>query len=115
MVTNYKQLSCQERDQIAILRARGRSLREIDKAIGRNPGTISKILAATPGMAYGAGAEDLVSHRGLFGYIYCEKTSLLAQIELFFPKAEFLAEEALKEFDRLGCAKKTSRSARLSH
>ena len=65
-----------------------------------------KVLAATPGMAYGAGSEDLVSHRGLFGYIYCEKSSLLAQIELFFPKAEFLAEEALKEFDRLGCAKK---------
>jgi IS30 family transposase len=44
MVTNYKQLSCQERDQIAILRARGRSLREIAKAIGRNPGTISREL-----------------------------------------------------------------------
>jgi len=40
MVTNYKQLSCQERDQIAILLAKGRSRREIAKVLGRSPGTI---------------------------------------------------------------------------
>lgn len=79
------------------------ALRPVDIRTGPD-GNRAKMLAATPGMAYGAGAEDLVSHRGLFGYIYCEKTSLLAQIELFFPKAEFLPEDALKEFDRVGCA-----------
>jgi len=42
MATNYKQLSPRERDQIAILLARGRSRREIAKALGRNPGTISR-------------------------------------------------------------------------
>ncbi len=64
-----------------------------------------KVLSATPGLSYGAGSEDLVSHRGLLGYVYCEKTSLLAQIELFFSKVEFQPEAALKEFDRIGCAK----------
>lgn len=44
MATNYKQLSCGERDQIAILLARGRSRRKIAKALGRNPGTISREL-----------------------------------------------------------------------
>lgn len=42
MATNYKQLSSRERDQIAILLARGRSRREVAKALGRNPGTISR-------------------------------------------------------------------------
>ncbi len=42
MATNYKQLSSRARDQIAILLARGRSRREIAKALGRNPGTISR-------------------------------------------------------------------------
>lgn len=44
MVTNYKQLSCRERDQITILLAKGRSRREIAKALGRSPGTISREL-----------------------------------------------------------------------
>ncbi|MCX5792239.1 MAG: hypothetical protein NTY45_08505 [Elusimicrobia bacterium] len=63
-----------------------------------------KVLAATPSMAYGAGSEDLVSRRGLLGYVYCEKNSLLAQIELFFPKKDFDQESALGEFDKIRCA-----------
>ncbi|MFA6434561.1 MAG: hypothetical protein WCW52_07695 [Elusimicrobiales bacterium] len=65
-----------------------------------------KMLAATPGLAYGAGSDDLVSHMALLGYLYCENGSLLAQLELFFPKLEFKPEAALKEFDRLGCVNK---------
>lgn len=71
-----------------------------------------KMLAATPGLAYGAGAEDLVSHRGLLGYVYCENSSLLAQIELFVPKAEFRLETALDEFDRIGCGRAERNKAR---
>jgi hypothetical protein len=63
-----------------------------------------KVLAATAGLAYGAGSEDLVSYRGLMGYVYCEKSSLLAQIELFFPKENFDQAAALREFDELRCA-----------
>ncbi len=67
-------------------------------------GNRAKALAATQNMTYGAGAEDLVSHRGLLGYLYCEKTALLAQIELLFPKAEFKLENAKEEFGRFVCA-----------
>lgn len=63
-----------------------------------------KVLAATPRMTYGAGSEDLISYRGLLGYVYCGKGSMLAQIELFYPKAGFKLEDALKEFDQLVCA-----------
>lgn len=63
-----------------------------------------KVLAATPSLAYGAGSEDLVGYRGLLGYFYCEKTALLVQIELFFPKREFSLEAALREFDTIHCA-----------
>ena len=69
-----------------------------------------KVLAATPSMAYGAGSEDLVSHRGLLGYVYCEKIPLLAQIELFFPKEKFGLEEALREFDTISCSASVSGS-----
>ncbi len=79
------------------------ALRPVDIKAGPD-GNRAKALAATPGMAYGAGAEDLVSHRGLLGYVYCESTSLLAQIELFYPKAEFRLDVAVREFGRLGCA-----------
>lgn len=65
---------------------------------------VVKVLAATPSLAYGAGSEDLVGYRGLLGYVYCEKTALLAQIELFFPKREFDQQTALLEFDRIICA-----------
>jgi hypothetical protein len=63
-----------------------------------------KVLAATAGLAYGAGSEDLVSYRGLLGYVYCEKNSLLAQVELFFPKEGFDLAAALREFDEVLCA-----------
>lgn len=63
-----------------------------------------KVLAATAGLAYGAGSEDLVAYRGLLGYVYCEKNSMLAQIELFFPKEGFDQAAALREFDELRCA-----------
>lgn len=66
-------------------------------------GNMARALAATPNMTYGAGAEDLVSHRGVLGYIYCEKNSLLAQIELFYPKAEFNQQTAVAEFGRFVC------------
>lgn len=66
-------------------------------------GNMARALAATPNMTYGAGAEDLVSHRGVLGYVYCEKTSLLAQIELFYPKAEFRLETAIAEFGLFVC------------
>lgn len=67
-------------------------------------GNIARALAATPNMTYGAGAEDLVSHRGVLGYIYCEKTALLAQIELFYPKTDFRQETATAEFSQFSCA-----------
>ncbi len=63
-----------------------------------------KVLAATAGLAYGAGSEDLVAYRGLMGYVYCEKSSLLAQLELFFPKEGFDQAAALREFDGIRCA-----------
>lgn len=44
MGINYQQLSCRERDQIAVLVARGRSRREIAKTLGRSPATISREL-----------------------------------------------------------------------
>lgn len=44
MGTNYKQLSSRERDQIAVLVARGRSRREIAKTLDRSPATISREL-----------------------------------------------------------------------
>lgn len=37
-------LSFEEREEIAILRARGKGVREIARAIGRDPGTISREL-----------------------------------------------------------------------
>jgi IS30 family transposase len=40
----YTQLSCEERDKIAVLRAKGLSLREIARIIGRNKSTISREL-----------------------------------------------------------------------
>lgn len=78
-------------------------LRPSDLRTGKGPKKV-KVLAATAGLAYGAGAEDLVVYRGLLGYIYCENIALLAQIELFFPKAGFSPEDALKEFDTINCA-----------
>ncbi|HCC49251.1 MAG TPA: hypothetical protein DEQ38_14210 [Elusimicrobia bacterium] len=75
------------------------------KNLRTKPGEkVVKVLAATPSLAYGAGAEDLVGYRGLLGYVYCEKTALLAQIELFFPKREFDQQSALLEFDRISCS-----------
>lgn len=42
MGKTYKHLSCQERDQIAVLLARGHSRHNIAKAIGRDVGTVSR-------------------------------------------------------------------------
>ncbi len=41
---NYAQLSCEERDKIAYLRARGKSITDIARHIGRNKATISREL-----------------------------------------------------------------------
>jgi len=56
-------LSFEEREEIAILRARGQGVREIARAIGRDPGTISRELrrnAATRGgkLEYRAGVAQ---------------------------------------------------------
>lgn len=89
-----------------------KALRPADLKAGPD-GNRAKALAATPNMAYGAGAEDLVSHRGLLGYLYCggagpdaeaeAQAGTLAQIELFFPKKEFKLETARQEFDKIHC------------
>jgi len=42
MKNKYKQLSCEEREKIAILRAKGKTIRQIAKALKRNPSTISR-------------------------------------------------------------------------
>lgn len=81
------------------------TLRPADIASGPG-GNRAKALAATPNMAYGAGAEDLVSHRGILGYIYCDGTGTLAQIEFFFPKAEFSLEAARRESAGIACVNK---------
>ncbi len=44
MRTIYRQLSCEERDKIAILRAQGTRVSDIAKIVGRNKGTISREL-----------------------------------------------------------------------
>lgn len=44
MKNTYKQLSCEERDKIAILRARGLSIRDIAQIIGRDKSTICREL-----------------------------------------------------------------------
>jgi hypothetical protein len=61
-------------------------------------------LAATANLTYGAGSDDLVSYRAVMGYLYCEDSSLLAQAELFLPKAGFTREAALTEFSSLSCS-----------
>ena len=61
-------------------------------------------LAATANLTYGAGSEDLVSYRAVMGYLYCEGSSLLAQVELFMPAKNFKPEAALSEFSALNCA-----------
>jgi hypothetical protein len=60
-------------------------------------------LGATANLTYGAGAEDLISYRSVMGYLYCGSSSLLAQVELFLPKAGFSREAALAEFSSLSC------------
>ena len=44
MKNTYKQLSCEERDKIAVLRAKGLPLRDIAEIIDRNKSTISREL-----------------------------------------------------------------------
>lgn len=44
MKNSYKQLSSEERDKIAYLRARGKTVSDIAKVVGRNKGTISREL-----------------------------------------------------------------------
>lgn len=81
------------------------ALRPLDITAGPD-GNKAKALSATPNMTYGAGAEDLVSRRGILGYLYCggEKGGTLAQIELFFPKKDFDLEAARREFGEFRCA-----------
>lgn len=42
MGKQYNQISCEERDQIAILKAEGRSLRDISRVLGRHHSTLSR-------------------------------------------------------------------------
>lgn len=42
MKNKYKQLSSEEREKIAILRAKGKTIRQIAKALKRGPATISR-------------------------------------------------------------------------
>jgi len=48
----YKHLSCEERDKIAILHAKGKNLGEIAKVIGRNKATISRELRRNRSSTY---------------------------------------------------------------
>src|SRR3989339_200900 len=41
---NYKHLTQNERDKLAVLRSRGWKLRDIGRVLGRNPGTLSREL-----------------------------------------------------------------------
>ena len=50
--TTYKQLSCEERDKIAYLRARGKSITDIARQIGRNKATISRELRRNKSPVY---------------------------------------------------------------
>jgi len=49
---NYKHLSSEERDKIAVLRAQGNSLNNIAKMINRNKSTISRELKRNSSPAY---------------------------------------------------------------
>ncbi len=50
--TNYKQLSCEERDKIAYLRAKGKSITDIARNIRRNKATISRELRRNKSPVY---------------------------------------------------------------
>jgi IS30 family transposase len=50
--SNYKHLSSEERDKIAVLRAQGNSLNNIAKMINRNKSTISRELKRNSSPAY---------------------------------------------------------------
>src|ERR1700758_3011796 len=52
MPKRYKQLSFEDRDQIALLRSRGGSIRSIARALRRDPGTISRELKRNSGQLY---------------------------------------------------------------
>jgi hypothetical protein len=80
-----------------------KELRPADIKAGAQ-GNKALLLAATASLAYGAGSEDLVSYRGIMGYVYCERSALLAQAELFLPKAGFSREAAVSEFSALSCS-----------
>jgi len=62
MKNNYKQLSGEEREKIAILRAKGKTVRQIAKAINRNPGTISRELRRNKPPKYN-GYMPLAAHK----------------------------------------------------
>lgn len=53
MPKGYRQLSAEERDRLAELRGRGRSLREIALALGRSAGTVSRELKRNAGSITG--------------------------------------------------------------
>lgn len=50
--SNYKQLSCEERDKIAYLRAKGKNITDIARSIERNKGTISRELRRNKSPVY---------------------------------------------------------------
>lgn len=52
MKNTYKQLSCEERDKIAVLRAKGLPLATIAEAIGRNKSTVSRELIRNKSPVY---------------------------------------------------------------
>jgi IS30 family transposase len=61
----YKQLSCEERDKIAYLRARGKSISDIARAIGRNKGTISRELQRNRSPKYNVYLANKAHQRAL--------------------------------------------------
>jgi IS30 family transposase len=44
MARGYHHLSAEERDQVAVMKSRGLSLRAIARAVGRDPATLSREL-----------------------------------------------------------------------
>jgi len=60
---NYHHLSHQERDQLAVLRSQGKTLREISHVLGRSPGTLSRELRRNESLTKSGGYFPQAAHR----------------------------------------------------
>lgn len=60
---NYHHLNHQERDQLAVLRSQGKTLREISGVLGRSPGTLSRELKRNESLSRKGGYFPQTAHR----------------------------------------------------